>query len=197
MASPDIDIQVDKRQLREVERMLVNIPRGFPKVVSRALNKVATSGRKIVVDRVQRELNITKRQLKLNITLRRATYRRLMAVIGIHGGRFPLSFFRGTRELKRGGITYKIGRQRKSIRDAFSATVHGGHKGFFVRQKVGGKAVGRLPIIELHGPSVPMVVSNIAEFARAVFEVKLAARAAKEIETQVGVLIEQEARKSG
>ena len=197
MPSPDIDIQVDQRQLRGVEQMLVNIPRGFPKVVSRALNKVATSGRKTIIDRVQRELNITKRQLKFDITLRRATYRRLMAVIGIHGGRFPLSFFRGTRELKRGGISYKIGRQRKSIRNAFAATMPGGHKGFFIRKEIGGKAAGRLPIVELHGPSVPMVVSNIAEFARAVFEVKMAARAAKEIGTQVEVLIMQEARKSG
>jgi len=202
MPSPDIDIQVDQRQLRGVEQMLVNIPRGFPKVVSRAINKIAISTRKKIVDKITSELNIGKGELKKrNMKLLKASYTKWGALLTIFGRRIPLIKFITKKQIAAGGlkrgISYKIGKKGGTtrIRHGFLARARFDRMGAYVRAEEGGKRVGRLPIMELHGPSVPEVFDNIQEFSKALLERDIAAKLAKELDTQVGVLVMQEAAK--
>ncbi len=202
MAQPDIEVKVNKRQLRKVEQMLAHIPRGLNKVVSRGINKVAVSTRKKIVDKITSELNIGKGELKKrNMKLLKASYTKWRALLTIFGRRIPLVKFISRKQIALGGlkrgISYKIGKKGGTtrIRHGFLARARFDRLGAYVRAEEGGKRVGRLPIIELHGPSVPEVFDNIQEFSKALLERDIAAKLAKELETQVGVLIEQEAAK--
>lgn len=203
MAQPDLEVKVNKRQLREVGRMLEGIPRGLPKVVSRSINKVLKKTEVAIVRRITENLNITKRELrKINIELFKATYRKWSALLRIRGRRIPLIHFVTRKQIALGGlkrgISYKISKKggRQKIREAFMARLRTGLN-VFVRAQEGGKRVGREPIIGLKGPSVPEIFDNIREFIKTTFEPKLAGQFEQELVRQVGVLIEQEARKSG
>lgn len=200
MAQPDVEVKVNKRQLRELEQALVKIPRGLNKVVSRAINKIAVSTRKKIVDRITANLNIRKGELKKrNMKLLRASYTKWRAILTIFGRRIPLVQFISRKQIALGGlkrgISYKISKKSGTtrIRHGFLARARLDRIGAYVRKEVGGERVGRLPIVELHGPSVPEVFEKIQEFSKALLERDIAGKLAKELETQVGVLIEQEA----
>lgn len=203
MAQPDLEVKVNKRQLRELQQMLANIPRGLPKVVSRSINKVLKKTEVQIVRKITEDLNITKRELrKINIELFKATYRKWSALLTITGRRIPLIHFVTRKQIAAGGlkrgISYKISKRggRKKIREAFMARLRTGQD-VFVRARRGAKRVPREPIIGLKGPSVPEIFDNIREFVKTTFEPKLAGQLEQELVRQVGVLIEQEARRAG
>jgi hypothetical protein len=197
MAQPDIEVKIDEGALRSAQKMLANIPRGLNKVVSRAINKVGVWGRKRIVDKVAADIPVKKSTLKkLNIKLKRASYFKWRAEINITGKRIPLIELKA-RGLKRGGVAYNVRKTggRRVHKHAFIATMKSGHRGVFARAGSDAGRVPRLPIIKQRGPSVPQVFHNIAEFSSAFLETALARKLGKEIEQQVGVLIEQEANK--
>ena len=196
MPQPDMSAEIDKRQLRSVQRMLAGIPRGMNKVIPRAINKVGVSGRKLIVDKVAADIPIKKGVLKKkNVKLKRASYYKWRAEINISGKRIPLIELKATERQKRGGIAYTIrkGGGRRVHKQAFIATMRSGHRGVFARKGRGESRVPRLPIIEQRGPSVPQVFTNIREFAKGLLEKRLAAKLSAELTTQVKVLIDQEA----
>ena len=186
----DLQVQIDKRQMRRAQLMLRAIPRGWPKAASRALNKVGTWARSRIVKGLAAELGLRQSFLrKKHVGLRRATWRNLGAVVRTKGRkRIPLIEFQA-RETAR-GVSYRIGRGsgRKRIVEAFIATMPGGHTGVYVR-----KTRRRLPIVEPFGPSVTHVFEQAMDTGRQIV-VESGSRLGMEIDRQVQVLLEKAAR---
>lgn len=157
-----VEIKFDEAKLRKVQGMLRDIPRALPRVMSRAINKTATSAKTDVARRIAGEVNIKISTIKKNITLKRATYRVWQAVLGIWTKRIPLINFAARQTAK--GVSYKISKTegRKTIKSAFIISMSSGHRGVFRRA-----GPGRLPIIELKGPSVGEVFRGSAGLAQA------------------------------
>lgn len=208
-------VQIDPIQFAQLEKTLKAYPRGIAKVTTRALNKVATSSRQEISVEVRKHLNIKAGELKKrNITLRKASYRRQSATIGIRGSRIPLEKL-SARQTKK-GVTYKIGKvgPRKLAQRAFIATMKSGHRGVFKRVAIMNQDTPnkdqvwfmppwspsfdesqskRLPITELKGPSVPQVFQDIAEFSKSVHERKISTNLERELARQVQALLQGKA----
>ena len=216
-------IEVDEARLREINALLEGVPHGTERVLTRAINQVGVAARTRVVRRVAATVNLKPTELKRrNVTLRKANYRDLSALLRISGRRVPLSRW-GARQTRR-GVSYAIRRGgRQKVAGAFiprqaggAAGLSSGHVGAFVR-KLGGQApaprgrrgsaestmaaadaagavgrrVGRLPIVELYGPSVPAVVEGLPDMARAEMETRMADHLDRQVETQIGLVLER------
>jgi len=181
----DIEVLVDERKLKGIERMLAGIPRALPKVVTRALNKTATGARAETVREIAAQVIIKQAEIRRNIVLKRASWRYWVASLRIKGRRIPLIAFRA-RQTKR-GATYQIARTggRKKLPHAFLATMPSGHKMVAKR-----KGMARLPIRELRGPSVVGVFEGTRGLAARLLG-KANRRLAVEINRQIAVLLEK------
>jgi len=187
MPPHDVEIVIDEEQLRRTAEAVASIPMGLPKVLSRAVNKVAVAARTRLLRLVAGQINVRQKDLRdKNVKLTKANVRRLLAGIAIRGTRIALLAF-GARQTRK-GATYSIRKgQRKIVSSGFLES-HGtpvrmrsGHRGVFVRsgtprisrvlapksrgvrgikKGMGWLARPRLPIRELKGPSVPEVVAT-------------------------------------
>jgi len=120
---------------------------------SRALNKTATTGRKISVKEVRNEINIKAGAARKQIGIRRARPLNLKSVLLVKYKPIPLAAYAGVRQTKKGvSVQMMKSKPRKLFKGAFIATMPSGHKGVFLR-----KGKGRLPIQELYGPNVQSV----------------------------------------
>ena len=192
-----LNVQVDKRQLRAVERTLAAIPGALGRVVPRAVNKVATYARTRVVRSVTSKIVLRTLDVRRAVTLRRANRRTWEARISVRGDRIPLGKF--SPSMTRRGVTYRIQRTgaRQRIPTAFLAKMKCGPTLVAQRRTILGRRVGRLPINELFGPSVPAVVEGIGEFASGELERAVAQRLEREVATQTGLELERAARRAG
>lgn len=127
-----VSIEVDKRKLREVERLLSGIKRGLPKAMAGAVNDTAKKTKTDISTEIRRKVAIKKRDIDPHIRRTRATVGKPSAKITLsESTRLPLKYF-GARQTKK-GVTYKIDKAggRKLIPGAFISQKMGGH--VFVR----------------------------------------------------------------
>jgi len=207
--APLIEVKVNKAQLRAVHQMLRDVPSGLKRTMSRAINRTAISARAAIVNRVYGLVAAKKGAIRKAITLKRATFSRWAADLGVYGERIPIFAF-GARQTKR-GVTYKISRGggRKTISKAFIAKMKSGHTGVFERKneqpsRFTRKPLSagiyanlprkyRLPILEKFGPSVGGVFVRDTTGRRQV-EAKAGLDLEKNIDSQVRLLISRRAR---
>jgi hypothetical protein len=192
MAAPFkfISVEPNEDQLLRLQRTLAAYPKGYKKIVSRSINKIATKARKLVVDRVKQDINIPVGEMKRrNIRLKKANFSRLSSMIQISGGRIPLIRFNASQKQTWPGTKYKIGKTgpRQLVRHAFIAVMKSGHRGVFKRTRGNNST----PITELRGPSVPQVFHDVREFAAGLLDRTIAVRLQQELETQLNVFMEQ------
>jgi len=156
-----LDIEVNPGQLALVERTLRDIPRGVNTVLPRAINKTAVTVRSRTIKLLTDKFNLTQKAVRDRTTIKRATPRYHIARIRFDGGRISLEKFGGRHSRSQPGATAQIerGGSRKVYEKSFIATMASGHRGIFMRV-----TKARLPITELHGPSI-----------RSIFEERLAA----------------------
>lgn len=144
----------------------------------RALNRALTSGRATLARLVATDMGLKVGDVKEAIKVRQATATQLEIRLAASLKRIPLSAFNARGPMpsrgKGRGVTYRIGSGgRGRLESAFLARLSSGHLGVFKR--VG---TARLPIVELHGPSIGHVfdkhrAAGIAQM-REVFETNLA-----------------------
>lgn len=166
MGQPLVEVRYDEAKLQRIRRMLRNVPNALPKVMSRAINKTATSARAEITRRIAARAKIKAKAIRQAIVIHKASYKRWQATLNVTHKRIPLIHF-GARQLKK-GVTYRIEKTgpRKRIKSAFVQTMPvSGHKGVFRRYRA---TTRRLPIIELYGPSVAGVFEGAAGIARGV-----------------------------
>lgn len=148
-----VSVQVDTK---DVERATEQLGKRAPYAIARALNRAGESGVTAGVRAVSQDTGIKQGDLKgtskrnQRIWSRRATPGDLVMTVYADVARIPLYDFQA-RQTKR-GATAKLGPSRKLYPHRFIATMPSGHPGVWMRE---GKR--RLPIIELHGPSVALV----------------------------------------
>jgi hypothetical protein len=126
--------------------------------VVRSLNRAIVSGQAAIARLIAGDTGLKVKDVKTAFSLDKASDGRPSASVAAGFKRIPLIQFNvkdSSSKLTKalgGGVSYTIGNVRKSIPNAFVATMKTGHRGVFVR--VGKK---RLPIRELYGPSIGKV----------------------------------------
>ena len=160
--SNEFRIEVDQADLARVHEGLGNLKSKSPVVVSRALNKTATTARQRLATQVK-AVYTYKKSVRSQMTIKRATYGNLEAVIESSGHThrstsFKYSFRKSTgasiQTLRGGGSPLHPPKAWKS--------------GDFIRQRKleGGKPVWRYPTKTLRGPSTPKMVENEKVYGR-------------------------------
>ncbi len=165
MAEQLVEIKYDEAKLARVRKMLRDIPQGMPRVMSKAINRTATSARAEISRRISGRVKINISAVKKGIALHRASYSRWQAVLDLVTRRIPLIKF-GAKQLKT-GVSYQISKLegRKRVTEPpypFIQTMPSGHRGVFRRHRPTTK---RLPIIQLLGPSIGAVFEGAGKIA--------------------------------
>lgn len=159
----DVEVKFDKRKFRNLQRTFSDFPRAIPKIISRAINRTSITARAQIARRIAEKVTARVSDIKKKISRTKATYRHWVSTLSISAKRIPLKSFKPRQIAK--GVTYKIEKTsgRKLVMSAFLATMRSGHTGVFKR-----KSDSRLPIIELHGPSLGQVFEGTSSIVRAV-----------------------------
>ena len=158
----DFRIEVDQADLNRVKEALGDLKSKSPVVISRGLNKTATTARQKLATQVK-AVYTYKKSVRSQMTIKRATYGNLEAVIESRGHThrstsFKYSFRKSTgasiQTLRGGGSPLHPPKAWKS--------------GDFIRQRKleGGKPVWRYPTKTLRGPSTPKMVENDKVYGR-------------------------------
>lgn len=147
--------------MRPWERALQQLGRQAPNAIARALNKTGNSVRAQMAREVAKDMGIKVGAAREAITVVKATPTSLAVRVTARGRPIPLINFNAKGpQPSRGkgrGVSYTMQSQRKTLTHAFIASVgSGGHRGVFVRS---GRR--RLPIRELHGPSIARVFGKL------------------------------------
>jgi hypothetical protein len=144
---------------REVDAALAEFPRKASRVMVRALNRAATSGRLVLVQNIAADTGLKSATVRAALTLRDATPARPEARIAASLKRIPLIDFNAKGpEPSRGrgrGVSYKLRGGGGRLPHAFIATMASGHRGVFMRSRS-----ARLPIGEKFGPSLGHVLGK-------------------------------------
>lgn len=115
-----VHVEIEPRKLAEVERLLRDIPRGVPRALSGAINDTSRRQRTQFSRQIRERVNIKKRDIDRQITVKKSTVKTLSGWIRIESSRrLSLSYF-GGRQTKK-GITYRINKKggRQFIASAF------------------------------------------------------------------------------
>jgi len=198
----NVVVAYDQRNLDQVINALRHTPRQVPKVLRNGLNRTmgrSVAGKKTIAamtaNRLGQDVSMSKKVMGKAFRIRQATLSRHESSVTISSRRFRIVDLKA-KQTKR-GVTYRIKRKgrRQLIEGAFMATVTAGgsetsasHLGVFKRKSSAATATGRdsqgrmrrgrLPIVELRGPSLAQIVKN----APAILD---------EVQSQAGPMLEK------
>lgn len=127
-----------------------------PRAIARALNRAAVSTRTAMVRAVARDIGLPVGTVREATRTENAIPTNLTARVIARGSRIPLIDFRA-RQTK-SGVSARLAGGAGKYPHAFIATMRSGHRGVFRRS-----GPRRLPITELHGPSIVHVFNKHRE----------------------------------
>jgi hypothetical protein len=178
-------IRIDANSLAGVQLMLSGVKNGYPRAMSRAINKGLATARVEARKKVQEEVTVSTKYVNRAITEEKATYTKLTGCVEAKGDKgLPLVAYEHSQTNK--GVMVRIDRggNRTLWPGAFEATMKNvvknsgdivEHKGLFSRKKThivgslwkAGRRIKvnkakvpekyRLPIKQLYGPSIPAI----------------------------------------
>jgi hypothetical protein len=179
-----ISIRIDEKQIKELKAAVQRSGKKFPIELAVAINATARKTKSESAKELKKLLNVKVSILKKTIsTKQKATKEKTRARISFwHGFPIPLKYF-GARQLKKGGVTYKINpafNRPSVIRNAFIVNRYGQN---VYRRK--GKERG--PLQKLHGPSPKEAFekADIGKFARGVAEKELSKQMDRRIKLNI------------
>ena len=196
----DVEVIIDKADMKRVDNLLKRYPKQIPVAMSRAINKTTDAARvlavrEIAADTKLKKSDIFKKSGGRPIRQTRARRNRLFAEIIVTGKRIPLSRFRARQTRK--GVSYDLGRGRTTIKGAFMKEVFGknpaatskvpgkGHIGVF--RRIGS---GRGKMIQLFGPSLLQVFTGTQRIIKHAIE-KANKDLPKNINMQIKLMLEK------
>lgn len=142
--------------------------------IPRALNRAAASSRTFMGRNMASDMTLKVSTVREQLKIANATMNRPVAQVSVTGARIPLYDF-GARQTKR-GVTARTGKSgRQLYPSAFIAKMRSGHIGVFKRT-----TKKRLPIVELHGASLPYIFAKYLPQGQAFAEDALAKNLAHE-----------------
>lgn len=146
-----LDVRLDTRDLNAG---IETLARKFPYAIRRAAMRAGTSGRAVMTQAIAADTGLASRRIRDEIKVNALGDSGVQ--LEVTGNRIPLIEFRASGpEPSRGrgrGVSYRLTGGRGRAERAFIATMRSGHRGVFQR-----RGLGRLPIVELHGPSLVKV----------------------------------------
>jgi hypothetical protein len=159
----DFRIEVDQADLSHVQEALGNLKSKSPVVISRGLNKTATTARQKLATQVK-AVYTYKKSVRSQMTIKRATYGNLEAVIESRGHTHRSTSFKYS-------FSKSAGANIQPLRGG-GAPLHppkAWKRGDFIRQRKlddSGKPVWRYDTHTLRGPSTPKMVENEKVYGR-------------------------------
>ena len=144
-------------QLNRIAQALENIPKGYEKAVSRAMNRAALSGRAAAVSTIRNEYTLKASTIRRHFTIEKASVGSLEALVIGKGNMLPLV------QYKTRPKTDTTGNARKPVR--VQVKQNGGAKRLGSSFVFKGKILQRLgtkslPVKEAYGPAIPLIASN-------------------------------------
>lgn len=136
-------------------------PRRAQSAVVRALNRGMTAGRTVMSRAMAKDMGLKVSDANKALRYRQATVNTPVTRLAAGFGRIPLMAFNARGPVpsrgKGRGVSYRMGagNARTRLQSAFIARMRSGHEGVFMR-----KGRGRLPIVELRGPSPGQVFAK-------------------------------------
>lgn len=170
--------EIGSAKLREVERILAEVPKGAPTATAQALNRAIVAARTLAVKQARSEYQVTSTALKQRTKIRRAKITRLSASYESEGPALSLLNFKISHTAPTNRPTViKVAVKKsgmKSLPGHFVAAPAKGGLGIFQRTSSRG-----LPIARDYGPSIPQMIGaekgmdKIERRAEEVFSVRL------------------------
>jgi hypothetical protein len=162
-AVADLEVKLDPNDVARIQRLLAQVPRQVPQVISTALNKTATTARKEAAQKLSKITGLKVNYVRNLMALYKATRKYWQAKIWIKDWMIPATKFvrslnsKGYTQFTKAGSNAAIEFKTLKGNDLseetpFLATMPSTHQGLFQR-----KGIGRLPIQELYGPSLAEV----------------------------------------
>jgi hypothetical protein len=169
----NITVGIDQAKFDEIVKRFDGYPAYRAKAEVSSLNRALESGRTQVRREIQRELNISGKDVGRAIIVRLASASKPDGAIVVSRQPRPLAAFWPTQTAKGVRVTVRRSRGPEEIPHAFIATMKSGHTGVFIRTgpavpsqkriKRGsrkGQPVLRQQIKELYGPTVVGVLAG-------------------------------------
>jgi hypothetical protein len=183
-----IDVTLENYNL--VQKMLKGQPKKVNLVLSRAINRAATTAKAVMSKKVREVYLVPAAEVKKTIGITKATTSRPSAIVKSMGKRIGLAKFKTSPAAPRPAnppSAYKSQVKKsgglKVVEGGFLANVNGG-VGFFRRT-----GSSRLPIARLMGPSVPQMIGqkSVIEWVELQAKNMLNTRIQHELEQVLGV----------
>ncbi len=152
---PSLSLQIDEALLNRVKAALGDMSRRAPQAISGAINETLAEGKTELSRDVRSILNLPKKNVDERIKVDKSTPQTLSGRVRLLYEKRPGLYSFGAREVAR-GVTAKLLKAggRKLYEHAFIAAKRGqDHLNVFIRKMVGGKRVGRKPLVRLMGLS--------------------------------------------
>lgn len=155
-------LSVDGKQLKQATISLQFVQKNIPKAFSAALNRVGQGVKTEASKKIRETYDIRAGDVKRygNIRITKANYGKLELLLTSRGSSVPLIRFKTSpsRQPSRAPRVLSASVKRsgkKPIPGAFVRSMESGHSGVFMRS-----SKSRLPIQELYGPAVPVMMSE-------------------------------------
>ncbi len=160
----------------KAEALLKDYPKRANQAVYRALNRAIASVRTLIIRVVAQDLGLKQKEIRDKLTVTQAKIGRPWASLAASRKRLPLILFGAKGDYpsrgKGKGVTYRMRGSSGRLPHAFMAVMRSGHVGIFERART-----SRLPIRELHGPSIGQLLEvhkdEALDKGRTAFEVNL------------------------
>lgn len=114
-----IEIRIDDREIKQLQRTLAGIPRALPTVMSRGLNRTAEHTRTLLSRLIHAKMGLGVRYSRKQIYMKRASRALWKAEVSVSN--FRASLINLNPEQTKTGVTYSIGGKRLLLRHAFIA----------------------------------------------------------------------------
>jgi len=160
-------VEVKKTDITSVRLMMSGIKNGYPKVMTRSINKTSTNVQTHAVREIGKDINLKAGRIRQDFKIQKASWSNLSGSVKATGKPVGLISFTGTRQLK-SGVSVKVlkSKPRVKLKHAFITTANRA-KNVFQRAYKGPRAKVkpgfpyarlprhmRFPIERLSGPRV-------------------------------------------
>ena len=175
---PNLNVRIEGQGLEDVRRLLSNLPPEVrTRILNRVLNDASTFARRNAVRQINMEINLSQANIRRFTNITRSNFSTLQSRVTFTGSPIPLILFNPSRLTNGLSVRVRKTGARERLPQSFIATlprirrnaggtierIGGSATTAVLRRQFNqstGRRVGRLPIQERFGPSVPSVFEH-------------------------------------
>ncbi len=181
-----IRVEVDQADLRRVQKKLGDMKQKAPMVISRAINKTATTARVKLANKAQQAYTVKTTNFKKDMQIRKASYGNLEAIIRSEGKPLSLVSFKTTAPQSGAKAqVLKSGSLKKLIKGNTKAFKGTGKLNGQIYQREG---QARKPLKKLSSNSVPVMIGS-EKHVYGLVEPQIKSDLKRNIEAQIRLLV--------